>query len=303
VTILPPEPPPEQAHSLSRQPGGEPPVATGPSTAAVRNTHQHREVAEGFGDDAARYDRARPSYPRELIDRILAASPRGSGDPAPTVLDIGIGTGIVARLLQARGATVLGVEPDPRMAEVARGSGIEVEVAKIEDWDPMGRLFDAAVSGQAWHWVDPVTGAAVAARALRPGGLLALFWNTYGVPDDLAKRFGEVFASVETGLPYNNPWSISSITPVERYRKGYARIAGGMAEAGGFGEPQHWEFEWEHPYTRDEWLDVVPTLGGMSRIPVDKLRQLLDGLGAVIDEIGGEFTGHYTTVAIAASRV
>ena len=37
--------------------------------------HQYREVAESFGSDAARYDRARPSYPDALVDRILTVSP------------------------------------------------------------------------------------------------------------------------------------------------------------------------------------------------------------------------------------
>lgn len=37
---------------------------------AVRLTHEVREVAEGFGDNADQYDRARPSYPADLIARI-----------------------------------------------------------------------------------------------------------------------------------------------------------------------------------------------------------------------------------------
>ena len=60
------------------------------------------------------------------------------------------------------------MDPDERMAELARRSGIDVEVAAIETWDPAGRHFDAVIAGQAWHWVDPVAGAAKAAQALRP---------------------------------------------------------------------------------------------------------------------------------------
>src|SRR3954452_10575594 len=85
------------------------------------------------------------------------------------VLDVGSGTGIVARQLAARGCRVLGLEPDPRMAEIARRRGTEMEVAAIEDWEPGGRSFDLVTSGQAWHWVDPAQGAARVAEALRPG--------------------------------------------------------------------------------------------------------------------------------------
>src|SRR5664279_5429531 len=131
--------------------------------------HRHRGVAESFGVDAARYDRTRPPYPDALVERILAASPGND------VLDVGAGTGIEARQFQAAGCTVLGVEPDERMAAFARGRGVEVEVATFEAWDPAGRDFDAVIAGTAWHWVDPVAGAVKAARVLRPGGRLAPF--------------------------------------------------------------------------------------------------------------------------------
>ena len=98
------------------------------------------------------------------LERIVAAS------PGPEILDVGCGTGIAARQFEAAGCRVLGVDPDARMAAQARQRGIEVEVAKFEAWDPAGREFDAVIAGQAWHWVDPVTGAARAGQALRPAG-------------------------------------------------------------------------------------------------------------------------------------
>src|ERR1700748_2561416 len=105
---------------------------------APRGSEQFRRVAEGFGANAGRYDRSRPSYPQALVDRILTAS------PGPRVLAGGSGTVIAPRLFQAAGAEVLGVDPDQRMADQARQRGLEVEVSRIEDWDPAGRLFDAA---------------------------------------------------------------------------------------------------------------------------------------------------------------
>jgi SAM-dependent methyltransferase len=108
-----------------------------------------------------------------MVDRIVAAS------PGRDVLDVGIGTGVSARAFQAAGCRVLGVEVDARMAEFARGGGLEVDVAKFEDWDSAGRTFDAVIAGQTWHWIDPVAGAAKAAQVLRPDGRLAVFWNVF----------------------------------------------------------------------------------------------------------------------------
>src|SRR5579863_1747033 len=106
-------------------------------------SHLQRHVAEGFGADAGRYDRARPTYPADLVDRIIAAS------PGRDLLDVGCGTGISARLFQAAGCRVLGVDPDPRMAGLARLGGTEAEVATFEEWDPAGRTFDSVISAQA----------------------------------------------------------------------------------------------------------------------------------------------------------
>jgi ubiquinone/menaquinone biosynthesis C-methylase UbiE len=101
--------------------------------------HRARRIAESFGSDAERYDRARPSYPDAMIDRIVAAC------PGRNILDVGCGTGIAARQFQAAGCSVLGVDVDERMAELAGRSGITVEVAAFESWDPAGRVLDPVV--------------------------------------------------------------------------------------------------------------------------------------------------------------
>ncbi len=163
--------------------------------------HRAREVAEAFGSDPERYDRARPRYPVAMIDAIRAAS------PGPDFLDVGIGTGIAARQFEQAGCDVLGVEVDERMAEFARSRhGLAVEVASFEEWDPAGRTFDAVVAGQTWHWVDPVAGAAKAAQILRPGGRLALFWNVFEPSPEMAEAFANVYRRVRPDLPFT-PWA------------------------------------------------------------------------------------------------
>ncbi len=101
----------------------------GQSPPPMRESHRYRQVAETFGTDAERYDRTRPRYPDALVERIVAEA------PGPDLLDVGCGTGIEARQFQAAGCTVLGVEPDGRMADFARRAGVEVEVATFEAWD------------------------------------------------------------------------------------------------------------------------------------------------------------------------
>jgi SAM-dependent methyltransferase len=227
-----------------------------------------------------------------MVDRIVAAS------PGPEVLDVGIGTGIAARQFRAAGCRVLGVEVDARMAGLARRGGFEVEAAAFEAWDPAGREFDAVVSGQAWHWVDPVAGAAKAAQALRPGGRLAVFWNAGQPQPDMTEAFAAVYRRVMPDLPFN-PWAMPAS---DAYSVLCTRAADGIREARTFGDPEQWRFGWERSYTRDQWLDQLLTLGGHTQLPPAQLEELLAGTGAAIDATGGSFTMRYTAVVVTAAR-
>ncbi|WP_159329748.1 class I SAM-dependent methyltransferase [Streptomyces tendae] len=276
MPTLPPSPPP-------------PPPGQGEPTPP----HQARRTAESFGADAHRYDRARPSYPDALVTRVV-------GDrPEPDVLDVGCGTGIAARQFQAAGCTVLGVEPDARMADFARARGLPVEVATFETWEPAGRVFDAVIAAQSWHWVDPAVGALKAARVLRPNGRLAIFGHVFEPPPEVAEPLAAALRRVAPDSPFSDQ---PARRPLETYRAGYAKIADGIRETGRFDDPEQWRFDWQRSYTRDQWLELLPTTGGLTRLRPGQLAEILGAVGHAIDALGGRFTMHYTTLATTAVR-
>ncbi|MFE2428992.1 class I SAM-dependent methyltransferase [Streptomyces sp. NPDC059373] len=256
--------------------------------------HRHRRIAESFGSDAERYDRTRPRYPEAMVNRIIAAS------PGPDVLDVGCGTGIAARQFQGAGSRVLGVEPDARMADLARRLGVEVDVATFEAWKPADREFDAVVAGTAWHWIDPVAGAAKAAQVLRPGGLVAPFWHVFQLPPDVAEAFAAVYRRVVPDSPFD--FRAMTTQALDRYQPLLTKAADGIREVGAFSDPEQWRFDWEQSYTRDAWLDQMPTHGSLTQLPSDKLAEVLEGVGAAVDAMGGSFTMRYATVVVTAVR-
>jgi SAM-dependent methyltransferase len=263
-------------------------VPEGPSEA-----HHHREWAESFGNDPERYHRTRPRYPaaliRELVDEI----------PGRDVLDVGVGTGIVARQLQSAGCRVLGVDVDARMAESAGRRGVDVEVAPFESWDPAGRTFDAVVAGQTWHWVDAAAGTAKAAQVLRPHGRLAVFWNGGDAPGELAEAFAAVYRRLLPDLPM----LFTTRSAVDGYDGFLTTAADAIRQTAGFGEPEQRRYAWEQTYTRDAWLDQLPTSGFFARIPPDTARAVVGGIGDAVDAAGGAFTMRYTTVMVTAERM
>ncbi|WP_343244733.1 class I SAM-dependent methyltransferase [Streptomyces sp. SID11385] len=266
-------------------------------------------MAESFGTDARRYDEARPAYPAALIARLTSDHPAtghpttshpAAAAPAPlTVLDIGTGTGIAARQFQAAGCSVLGVEPDARMADLARSRGLPVEVATFETWQPRGRTFDLVVAAQSWHWVDPVAGAEKAAELLRPSGRFAIFGHVYEPPAALAEPLAAALRRVAPDSPLSGQ---PARRPLSLYEAGYEKFAATLRATGRFETPEQWRFDWEQSYTREEWFALLPTTGGLTRLAPAQLSEVLREVGTAIDGLGGRFTMPWTTLATTAIR-
>jgi SAM-dependent methyltransferase len=251
-------------------------------------SHQQSDLARSFGADPARYDRARPPYPQELADRVVAEL------PGRELLDVGIGTGLSAAPFLAAGCTITGVEVDPRMAAFARARGNQVDVAQFEEWEPSGRRFDAVVSGQSWHWIDPTSGARKAAEVLRAGGRIVLFWNSFGFPPALSAAFGAVMRRVLVDVPRPNVG--------DGNRDARDRADDGIRATGAFGEPARWQLDWSRTYTRDAWVDGLETGAGLASLSQDLLDDLRAGIGEAIDEVGGSFDLRLSTVVLDAVR-
>ncbi|POX55647.1 SAM-dependent methyltransferase [Streptomyces sp. Ru71] len=138
----------------------------------------HAARAHSFNAAAAQYAAHRPSYPEALFDAVeeLAGRPLARA----RVADVGAGTGIATALLARRGADVLAVEPGAGMAAelhrslpgvpLVRGDGNALPLADAS--------LDLLTYAQSWHWTDPLRAVPEARRVLRPGGALALWWNT-----------------------------------------------------------------------------------------------------------------------------
>ena len=245
--------------------------------------HDQRHRAESFGGVAEAYDRFRPSYPDALIDDLVAPSPANA-------LDVGCGTGKAARLLAARGVTVLGVEVDPQMAAVARRSGLEVEVAPFEQWDPRGRTFDLVFSGQAWHWIEPSIGVPKAAGVLRPGGRLALFWNTVVLDAGIRGPMQDVYRRLAPG----------TVAESRRFDGREPPYADDLRTAGVFGSVDVRSYEWDREYAADEWVQMVQTHSDHVVMPADQRARLIEEVTATIDAHGGVVRAHYVTQTILA---
>ncbi|AEE47312.1 class I SAM-dependent methyltransferase [Cellulomonas fimi] len=118
----------------------------------------------------------------------LLADRAGVG-PGTRALDVGCGGGQLLAVLAARGATVAGVDPAPRMVARARAAvpGADVRRGDAEHLPWPDAAFDVVVSLNALDLADDVPAAlAEAVRVTVPGGLVALCGWAEAARNDVA---------------------------------------------------------------------------------------------------------------------
>jgi SAM-dependent methyltransferase len=230
--------------------------------------HGDRDRADSFGAAAASYDRYRPGYPSALIDELVARNPSQA-------LDVGCGTGKVAVSLMERGLSVLGVEPDDRMASVARRHGVPVEVGSFELWEPAGRTFDLLTAGHSWHWVDPAVGLAKAASIMRPGGTIALFWNYHVVEESLLAAFDDAYRShaPELTVVGHDPSGTEDADPFQ-----------GSNDFVSLGSRT---YRWPRLLNAEEWTSMLATFSDHAALGESRLEALQRALREAIQQSGG----------------
>lgn len=133
----------------------------------------HDAAARGFDREASTYQRARPSYHPDVVDRFVERYGHGA------VLEIGAGTGIFTRQLVDRGVTVVAIEPVPGMRQrlVDALPTLDVRDGTAEALPVASGSFDTVVVAQAFHWFDWPRALDDIHRVLRQGGHLVTVWN------------------------------------------------------------------------------------------------------------------------------
>ena len=130
-----------------------------------------------FGKAAADYASFRQGFPASFFARL---SGFGIGRPGQSILDLGTGTGLLARAFAAAGARVTGLDRSEALLAEARAvtqaAGLEIafRVAQAEDTGLASAGFDVVSAATCWHWFDRAAAAREAVRLLRPGGRLLI---------------------------------------------------------------------------------------------------------------------------------
>jgi SAM-dependent methyltransferase len=184
------------------------------------------------------------------------------------VLDLGTGTGSLARGLALRGCAVTGLDRSTSLMGEAkrldRESRVEITYvnAGAEQTGLPNRSFDLVTAGQCWHWFDRPRAAAEAQRLLLPGGLLML------AHFDWLPLAGSVVAATEDLIQAHNPkWGMAGGNGLHPWW--FADL-----EQGGYGDIESFTFDLPVPYTHEAWLGRIRASAGVgASLPPDAVEK------------------------------
>ena len=242
-----------------------------------------RRLRTTFNDVAKLYDEARPGYPEQLVEDVIALS---EIPPGGSILEIGCGTGQATLPFARRGYSMLCVELSRELAALAAEHcrpypDVEIQNISFEEWPLRRKAFDLAISAQAFHWIPPEIGYPKAAASLKDTGSIALFWNHSPGPDTPFRRaVNEVFQERAPQLVDHLPG-----------RKSLAALDREWVEAintsGLFGEVVVKHYPWSEEYTTERHIKLLNTFSPIRNLGEEVRRDLLSGVREVVEQFGG----------------
>lgn len=207
-----------------------------------------------FGLTADDYSRHRAGFPDSLFERL---GERGIGRAGERVVDLGTGTGTLARGFARRGCQVTGIDPSEEMLAAARELDAREDLhcdqrqARAEETGLTAAAFDGVAAGQCWHWFDRPRAARETSRLLKPGAwaLIAHF--------DWIPSAGNVVEATEERIVHHNPrWKLGG---------GLGLYPAWLRDLGdaGFRELETFSYDVDVAYSPEAWRGRVRASAGV----------------------------------------
>lgn len=240
-----------------------------------------RARRQTFDSVAERYDQIRPGYPEQLFLDVIEAAEL---TPESQLLEIGCGTGQATLPFARCGYRMVCLEPGEQLAMFARHKletypRVHIEQRTFETFQSEEH-FDVIFSATAFHWVDPEIRFQKVAELLKPGGTLAVWWNTH-VHSDASQGFFDEVQSVYKEIAPVMVADYHGLLPPETVDQFYGKE---FANASQFGTLIQKIYPWDQCYSADEYIRLLSTYSDHLLLPEHQRALLFERITALINE-------------------
>ncbi len=260
-----------------------------------------------YGGDPEGYHAARPDYPARLFEILRERCAIG---PETRAFEIGPGTGKATRPMLGLGlGALVGIEPDPRLADYLRGELADPRLALVtatfEDAELPAGGFELGYAATSFHWLDTVPALAKVARLLKPGGCWAMWWNVYQDPDR-PDPFRDAVTPLIQQLRAEAPAfrdEPRQALPLGLVRALQADLRVAELRAAGFGDVEHEMIRWEASFDSAAIRALYGTFSVMRDVAPARAEGFLDQLAEIAEtQFGGRVERACLTPLYTARR-
>jgi SAM-dependent methyltransferase len=232
-----------------------------------------------WGKTSADYSVYRPGPPESFYRRLLALD---VGLRGQRILDLGTGTGVLARQFAQQGAVLAGIDISGEQIQAAKSlvdaEHIEIDfrVARAEEAPFPDRSFEVVTANQCWLYFDRTKAIPEVKRLLVEDGLLVMSHFSW-----LPRLDSIAAASEKLVLKYNPQWSSADYAGNSPPLPGWAE---GILDVKAF-------FYYDEPihFTRDTWRGRIRACRGIgAALSTGEVQRFDEEHDTLLKDIAGE---------------
>ena len=263
-------------------------------------TYTSEQRKSWYSEVADAYNKARPRYSKELINRAVELAQLSKD---AIILEVGCGPGTATTSFAEMGFSLVCIEPSQEASLLAKHNcasypTVEIQNTTFEEWSLETDRFNAILAATSWHWMPPEIKYTKAKAALKANGSLILLWNmTPQLPY-------EVYQALDNEVYQIHTPSLARYENREAQQEILREVGQNIIDSEKFKNLVSEQLVCEVTYSIDDYLMLLSTFSHYRVLEPQKQEALFNGLREVLERhCGGSIPVSYLSAFHVAQKI